>query len=131
MCSGGGGGGVITMPKTGAYDSMLNLQMQAMRDQSSGALQQQQGLLNNALAQQQGILQELAQAKALAANETAANAARLANLIGTPPPEKMAKGITTGANRTGKEKPKGSQALRIDVGTGDTAIAAGSGLNIT
>ena len=131
MCMGGGGqAATITMPDTGAYDRMANMQMQAMRDQMNGQTSLQQAKLNAALSDQQGVMTQLADVKTQRANDTAANAARLAALIGTPPPEKTASAPTVGTNRSDVAKASGKKGLRIERST-PTTQAAGTGLNIT
>ena len=130
MCMGGGQAATITMPDTGAYDRMANMQMQAMRDQMSGQSSLQQAKLNSALTDQQGVKTQLADVKTQRAKDTAANAARLAALIGTPPPEKAATAPTVGTNRSDVAKASGKKGLRIERST-PTTQAAGTGLNIT
>jgi len=129
MCS-GGSPATINMPDTGAYDRMAQLQMDAMRQQQQGAASLQQAELNSAIRGQQSALTELRDFSMQRANDTAANAARLAALIGTPPPEKTAKAPVVGSNRTDGSKPKGKAGLRIDRPT-STSQATGTGLNIT
>jgi hypothetical protein len=129
MCS-GGKAATITMPDTGAYDRMAQLQMDAMRQQQQGAAGLQQAELNSAVRGQQSVLAELRDFTVQRANDTAANAARLAALIGTPPPEKSAKAPVVGTNRAGMSKSKGKAGLRIDRPTA-TSQASGTGLNIT
>jgi len=129
MCS-GGKAATITMPDTGAYDRMAQLQMDAMRQQQDGAARLQQAELNSAIRAQEGVLTELRDFNVQRANDTAANAARLAALIGTPPPEKSAKAPVVGANRAGSGKPKGKAGLRVDRPAA-TSQALGTGLNIT
>jgi hypothetical protein len=130
MCFGSPPAAKITMPDTGAYDRMADMQMQAMRDQMNGQAAIQQGKLNAALSEQQSIFGELKDAKVQRANDTAANAARLAALIGTPPPEKSATAPTVGSNRPGATKGTGKRGLRIER-SNSPAQAAGAGLNIT
>lgn len=129
MCS-GGKAATITMPDTGAYDRMAQLQMDAMRQQQQGAAALQQAELNTAIRAQEGVLTELRDFNVQRANDTAANAARLAALIGTPPPEKSAKAPVVGSNRAGMSRSKGKAGLRIDRPTA-TSQASGTGLNIT
>lgn len=130
MCFGSPPAAKITMPDTGAYDRMADMQMQAMRDQMNGQAAIQQGQLNATLSDQQDILSQLKDAKVQRANDTAANAARLSALIGTPPPEKSATAPTVGSNRPGATKAAGKRALRIER-SGSSAQSAGAGLNIT
>jgi hypothetical protein len=129
MCS-GGSPATITMPDTGAYDRMAQMQMDAMRQQQQGAATLQQAELNSAIRNQQSALTELRDFSLQRANDTAANAARLAALIGTPPPEKTAKAPVVGSDRAGMSRPKGKAGLRIDRPAA-TSQASGAGLNIT
>jgi hypothetical protein len=129
MCT-GSKAATINMPDTGAYDRMANMQIDLMRQQQQGAAGLQQAQLNSAVQAQQGVLTELRDIKLQRANDTAANAARLAALIGTPPPEKSAKAPVVGTDRAGMAKPKGKAGLRIDRASA-TSQAAGTGLNIT
>lgn len=127
MCFGGGSPATITMPDTGAYDRLAQAQMDAMRQQQDGQAAIKQAQLNQALRTQEAALAEMRDFKVQRANDTAANAARLAALIGTPPPEKTATAPVIGANRNPSAKPKGRASLRIDLRT----PAKGAGLNIT
>lgn len=129
MCS-GGQAATITMPDTGAYDRMANMQIAAMQQQQQGAASLKQAELNQAIRAQEGVLTELRDFNVQRANDTAANAARLAALIGTPPPEKSAKAPVVGTNRAGMVKSKGKAGLRIDRST-TASQASGTGLNIT
>jgi len=129
MCS-GGKGATINMPDTGAYDRMANMQIDLMRQQQQGAASLKQSELSQAIHAQQGVLTELRDFSIQRANDTAANAARLAALIGTPPPEKTAKAPVVGSDRAGMTKPKGKAGLRIDRPAA-TSQASGTGLNIT
>ena len=129
MCS-GGRAATITMPATGAYDRMADMQIAAMQQQQQGAASLKQAELNQAIRAQEGVLTELRDFNVQRANDTAANAARLAALIGTPPPEKSAKAPVVGSDRAGMSKPKGKAGLRVDRTTA-TSQASGTGLNIT
>lgn len=138
MCFGGGGGGaVITMPDTGAYDRMAQAQFDAMRSNQDGALKLKQLELTQALDNQQQVLTELRDYKIEQANqsnakaaETSANAARMAALIGAPPPDKTAQAPVIGSDRAQMTKPTGKRGLRIDR-VAPTSSGAGIGLNIT
>lgn len=134
MCFGGGQPAVINMPDTRAYDRLADLQIAAMRQQQEGEVTMKQAELNRALQAQQQVLAETRDFSVQRANDTAANAARVAALIGTPPPEKTATAPVVGAARTGMTKSKGKRSLRIDrVDSRPTVTtqAAGTGLNIT
>lgn len=130
MCSGGGGGAVITMPDTGAYDRMANAQIEAMRLAQEGPIKIKQQELSQALANQQQTLTELRDLKTQRANDTAANAARMAALMGAPPPDKAASAPVVGSDRAGMAKAQGKKGLRIDRAVANSA-GAGTGLNIT
>lgn len=118
MCGGGGGGGGaaarITEPNYQRFDRMADRRMDAMRAVQAAGTDLLQLQLNQALGAQGAALAQLRDAKVARANETAANAARLATLLGAPPPEKTAKAPVIGADRTGMAKAKGKRGLRID-----------------
>jgi hypothetical protein len=126
---GGGGAATITMPDTGAYDRMAQGQFDAMKAVMEGGTQIKQQQLNTALASQQKVATELRDLRVQQANNTSAQAARLAALIGTPPPEKNAEAPVVGRNR-GTLTSKGKGALRIERATA-TSSGQGAGLNIT
>jgi hypothetical protein len=132
MCS-GSKPATIVMPNTGSYDRMAQMQMDAMRQQQEGVAMLKQMELNQALRSQEQSLMEYRDFKTERANDTAANAQRMAALIGTPPPEKTAKAPVVGTDRENMVKAKGKKGLRID--RVDRAVAtsegAGTGLNIT
>lgn len=131
MCSGGGSPAVITMPDTGAYDRKLQMQIDAIQATQDGAVRYKQAELNQAITGQQQVLTELRDLQTRRANETAANAQRIAALIGTPPPEKAAQRPVTGADRPGSERTD-KRRLRIDrATTANASQAMGAGLNIT
>lgn len=131
MCFGGGGSpATITMPDTGAYDRMAQTQFDAMRAAQDGEVKLKQAELNQALATQQDTLAQLRDVKTARANDTAANAARMAALLGPPPPEKSAQAPVLGSDRAERSRPAGKRGMRIDRETVSTT-AAGTGLNIT
>lgn len=129
MCFGGGAPATITMPDTGAYDRLAQAQMDAMRQQQDGQAAIKQAQLNQALRTQEAALAEMRDFKVQRANDTAANAARLAALIGTPPPEKAASAPAIASNRSTSRRPKGRASLRID--RAPAGQSASSGLNIS
>lgn len=139
MCFGGGGqAATITMPDTGSYDRMADLQMQAMRDQQQGIMAIKQQELNQALAGQQSAMTDFKDYKVqmandvqIKANESAANANRINAIIGAPPPEPTAKAPVVGSDREGVTPRRGKKDLRIDRPAAPTQQAAGAGLNIT
>lgn len=139
MCFGGGGGtvggGTIYMPDTGAYDNQFNAQVEVMKMQQQGAIAQKQMELDAALRNQTSALQEIRDAKMERANEVAsveAEARRLSNMIGTPPPEATASAPVIGRDRDKDSSPskKGKGGLRITRSTAPSTSGAGTGLNI-
>lgn len=131
MCFGGGGSAAtIQMPNTGAYDRMAQLQLDAIRSAQDGAVRLKQAELNQALTAQQSVLTSLRDLQTQRANDTAANAARMAALIGAPPPEKTARAPVVGSYRDAMSSATGKRGLRIDRAVA-TTTGAGSGLNIT
>jgi hypothetical protein len=131
MCFGGGGGGaVITMPDTGAYDRMAQAQFDAMKASQDGAIQLKQMELSRALSDQQQVLGDLRDLKTQQANDTNANAARMAALMGAPPPDKTAQAPVLGSDRAEMTRPTGKRGLRIDRAVASSQ-GAGTGLNIT
>lgn len=136
MCmggGGGGGGGTITMPDTGAYDRMFDRQLQMMQMSQSSALTTQQSKLDQALSTQQALLTDLRDLRTERAEEAAsveAEARRMANIIGPPPPEEAAKAPVVGAARSkGTQRKGGKRGLRIGRATA-TSYGDGAGLNI-
>lgn len=127
MGGGGGGGGVITMPDTGAYDRMYDRQLQMMQATQSSELEGLQAQLLDTQRQQESLLTDLRDARTERAESVAsveAEARRMSNIIGPPPPEESAKAPVVGAAR---DKPKTQQAsgkrgLRIG-----RAVASSSG----
>ncbi|MEB3332172.1 MAG: hypothetical protein VKI83_06740, partial [Synechococcaceae cyanobacterium] len=103
-------------------------QMDAMRQQQDGQAAIKQAQLNQALRAQEAALAEVRDFKVQRANDTAANAARLAALIGTPPPEKAASAPVIGSSRNANPRPKGRASLRID--RAEPQQPAGSPLSI-
>jgi hypothetical protein len=132
MCS-GGKAATITMPDTGAYDRMGQMQMDVMRQQQDGVAMLKQMELGQALRGQEQSLMEMRDFRTERANDTAANAQRMAALIGAPPPEKTAKAPVVGTDRENMVKAKGKKGLRIDRvdRAAATSEGAGTGLNIT
>jgi hypothetical protein len=116
------------MPDTGAYDRMAQSQLDAMKAVMEGETNKKQQELNTATMEQQKQLAELRDLRIQQANDTSAQAARLAALIGTPPPEKAAEAPVVGRNR-GTLTSKGKGALRIERPMA-TSAGQGAGLNI-
>lgn len=135
MCSGGGGGGgVITMPDTGAYDRMYDQQMQMMQMAQSTELTGYQSRLDSAVMAQQNLIADLRDLREERAEDVAsveAEARRMSNIIGAPPPEESAKAPVIGNARYGKPKRQsGKRGLRI-VRPTSTSSGKAVGLNIT
>jgi hypothetical protein len=126
---GGGQAATITMPDTGAYDRLGQGQIDAMKSVMESGTQMKQQQLNAATLAQQKVMTDLRDLRTQQANDTSAQAARLAALIGTPPPEKASEAPVVGRNR-GTLTSKGKGALRIERTTA-TSSGQGAGLNIT
>jgi len=128
MCMGGGGGGRATIvePDYSRYDAMFNQQKAAIDAQMNGPIQGLQSQLDASLRKQQTLLTDNLSLQESLANNTQAQAQRLATLMGPPPPEKTASAPTTGKGR----KAAGKSLLRIDQSTAQSQ-AVGTGLNIT
>jgi hypothetical protein len=125
MCGGGSPRSTIVQPDYRAYDQMANAQLQTMQMvQSPAVLAAQQGVQAAALEKQQ-TLTSLSSRRIAEANDTSASAARLAALIGAPPPDKTAKAPVLSSNREGMSRPTGRKGLRVDL-----QPTATSGLNL-
>jgi len=129
MCMGGGQAATITMPDTGAYDRLGQGQIDAMKSVMESGTQMKQQQLNAATLAQQKVMTDLRDLRTQQANDTSAQAARLAALIGVPPPEKAAEAPVVGRNR-GTLTSKGKGALRIERAVASSS-GQGAGLNIT
>jgi len=90
-----------------------------------------QGELSTALAAQQQLLSDTKDFKIEQAKDVRANAARMANLIGAPPPDKTAQAPVVGRDRdSSKGKPKGRNSLKVRKNK-STSQGKGTGLNTT
>ena len=126
MC--GGKAATITQPDYNAYNKQFDLQKSAIdQAMNSGAQQMQQQLNQATTAKQSALAADLEQKKILAEN-TNAQAMRLATLIGTPPPEKSAQAPVVAGER-GIQTKKGKSALRIGLAS-TSRMGQGAGLNI-
>ena len=126
MC--GGKAATITQPDYNAYNKQFDLQKSAIdQAMNSGAQQMQQQLSQATTAKQSALAADLEQKKILAEN-TNAQAMRLATLIGTPPPEKSAQAPVVAGER-GIQTKKGKSALRIGLDS-TSRMGQGAGLNI-
>jgi hypothetical protein len=126
---GGGQAATITMPDTGAYDRLGQGQIDAMKSVMESGTQMKQQQLNAATLAQQKVMTDLRDLRTQQANDTSAQAARLAALIGVPPPEKASEAPVVGRNR-GTLTSKGKGALRIERAVASSS-GQGAGLNIT
>ena len=131
MCSGGGGSAAtITMPDYSAYDNQFQLQKSAIEQTMNNGTQMLQQQLTASLRDKEAAHGRLTDQTKLQAENTNAQAMRLATLIGAPPPEKSAEAPRVGATARGLKNTKGKGALRIERSTA-TGNSQGTGLNIT
>jgi hypothetical protein len=117
------------MPDMGAFDRMADQQMAALRQQQESSTMLMQERLNQATLNQQGTMQQLLAAQEQRASQTAADAARMAALIGAPTPEPAAKAPVLGSSRQGMTSPQGKTTLRIEPKAA-SGNKAGTGLNL-
>ena len=129
MCGGGGSRATIEVPQTDSYDDQLDLQIAAMQQAQNSTSVIKQGELNSALAAQQQVLTEARDFRIEQANDVRANAARMANLIGAPPPDKTAQAPVVGRDRNKSQgKAKGKNSLKVRKSK-STSQGKGTGLN--
>jgi len=135
MCMGGGSskGSTITMPDTGAYDRQFDRRLEMMKMAQSSELTGLQSQLLDAQSAQEDLLRQLSDLKTERAESAAsveAEARRMSNIIGPPPPEVSAKAPVVGKARTKEPRRKaGKRGLRIGRQVA-TSAGAGAGLNI-
>ena len=128
MCFGGGGSrATITKPDYNAYDKQSELQKEAIANSMDSDLRLKQQELQTALGDKADVQRQLNEQIRIQAENTNAQAMRLAQVIGPPPPEKTATAPVIGSKR----KKLGKERLRIRRKTSPTASASGAGLNIT
>ena len=127
MCFGGGGRATITKPDYNAYDKQFELQKEAIQNSMDANLRAKQQELQASLGNKADIQRKLNEQIRIQAENTNAQAMRLAQVIGPPPPEKSAQAPVIGSKR----KKLGKQGLRIRRGVAPTSSASGAGLNIT
>ena len=127
MCFGGGSRATITKPDYNAYDKQFELQKEAIQNSMSNELKLKQQELQTSLGDKADIQRKLNEQIRIQAENTNAQAMRLAQVIGPPPPEKSAQAPVIGSKR----KKLGKERLRIRRSTSPTASASGAGLNIT
>lgn len=130
MCFGGGGSAAtITKPDYNAYDKQFQLQKDAIERTLAGNTKLVQQQLNTALKEKQSTLEELTSVQKQWAENTNAQAMRLAQVIGPPPPEKHAQAPVIGAKARGL-RGKGKGGLRIGRATANKG-GRGSGTQLT
>ncbi len=131
MCMGGGSSkpAVIKKPDYTAFNQQFELQKEAITSAMENQTATIQNNLVSALSSKGDIQKELAAQKRITAENTNAQAMRLAQVIGPPPREKHAQAPTIGDQDRGlRKRGRGKTGLRI----GRTAKSGtGSGLNLT
>ena len=127
MCFGGGSSATITKPDYNAYDKQFELQKEAIQSSMDANLRTKQQELQTSLREKADIQRQLNEQIRIQAENTNAQAMRLAQVIGPPPPEKSAQAPVIGSKR----KKLGKERLRIRRGVTPTSSASGAGLNIT
>ena len=95
----------------------------------NNSTQLKQSQMSAAVKQQQDLLTQSNEVKRQLADNTNAQVMRMAQLIGTPPPEKSAEAPVVGRAR-GAVTTKGKGAMRIERQLAASS-SQGSGLNIT
>ena len=129
MCFGGGGSAAtITKPDYNAYDKQFQLQKDAIERSMEGNTRLVQQQLDTALKKKQSTLDQLTNTQRQLAENTNAQAMRLAQVIGPPPPEKHAQAPVIGAKARGL-RGKGKGGLRIGRATA-TKGGKGSGAQL-
>lgn len=127
MCMGGGSRATITKPDYNAYDKQFELQKEAIQSSMNNDVRLMQQELQTSLSDKADIQRKLNEQIRIQAENTNAQAMRLAQVIGPPPPEKSAQAPVIGSKR----KKLGKERLRIRRGSTPTSAASGAGLNIT
>ena len=123
----------IMMPDTRAYDQQFELQKAAIDSQMQNGAMLMQQQLQGALRNQNSLREEIAEAKALKAENQAAlqdEARRMSVLMGPPPPEPNAEAPKVGSRDRKANTRKGKGALRIGRKVASSS-GQGAGLNIT
>lgn len=128
MCGGGGRSRAkITEPDYKAYNRMADMQFRAMQKAQDPKVLRMQGKLNQALSAERDIGEQLRDATIAEADRVSADAARIAAMIGTPPPAKTATSPALGANREGVSRGgRGRAALRLVSPASDRALQLSS-----
>ena len=127
MCFGGGERATITKPDYTAFNQQFELQKAAIQNSMDASLRNKQLELQTSLGNKAAIRRDLNEQLRIQAENTNAQAMRLSQVIGPPPPEKSAQAPVIGSKR----KKLGKERLRIRRAQSPTSSASGAGLNIT
>lgn len=129
MC--GGSRATITQPDYNAFNQEFELQKSAIERSMDSGLDMKQQELTASLRSKNATLDRLNEQINLQADNTNAQAMRLSQIIGAPPPEKSAQPPKVGSDARNLGTKRGKAALRIARAKTPTKSARGSGLNIT
>ena len=131
MCGGGGSRATIEKPDYNAYNQQFELQKSAIEQSMNSGIMELQSEYQAQLRQNTASMQAIEQDRVATAQDQALiaeDAARLATLIGAPPPEKVAQSPKIGAKSRDLATANGKKSLRI--GSTASSSAKGTGLNI-
>jgi hypothetical protein len=132
MCGGGGQRATIEKPDYNAYNQQFELQKSAIEQSMNSGIRELQADYQSQLRQNTASMQAIEQERIADARDEALiaeDARRLATLIGTPPPEKVAQSPKIGTKSRELATANGKKSLRI--GSSASSSAKGTGLNIT
>jgi hypothetical protein len=132
MCGGGGRRATIEKPDYNAYNQQFELQKSAIEQSMNSGIRELQADYQSQLRQNTASMQAIEQERIADARDEALiaeDARRLATLIGTPPPEKVAQSPKIGTKSRELATANGKKSLRI--GSSASSSAKGTGLNIT
>ena len=132
MCGGGGRRATIEKPDYNAYNQQFELQKSAIEQSMNSGIRELQADYQAQLRQNTASMQAIENERVANARDQALiaeDARRLATLIGTPPPEKVAQSPKIGTKSRELATANGKKSLRI--GSTATSAAKGTGLNIT
>lgn len=131
MCGGGGRRATIEKPDYNAYNQQFELQKSAIEQSMNSGIRELQAEYQAQLQQNTASMQAIEDERLADARDQALiaeDARRLATLIGTPPPEKVAQSPKIGTKARALATADGKKSLRI--GSTATSAAKGTGLNI-
>jgi hypothetical protein len=132
MCGGSPKRATIEKPDYNAYNQQFELQKSAIEQSMNSGIRELQSEFQAQLRQGNASMEAIARGRAEDAEDQALiaeDARRLATLIGTPPPEKVAQSPKIGTKARALATADGKKSLRI--GSTATSAAKGTGLNIT